>query len=181
VGDYPMHCVCTYAEAEAHIKAAKSFWLSPCICRDGAGECMRSRHETCLGFLKLAVSQPSKARRITREEAEASFRYAKEKGLVPRPFRNADDKNVTEGLCFCCDCCCTYIAGGDTDYDKGRFIERTDMAQCTHCGACEEACHFGARIMEGDELALDRDKCAGCSLCVASCPLDCIEMMVRES
>jgi Na+-translocating ferredoxin:NAD+ oxidoreductase subunit B len=180
VGDYPMHCVCTYEEAEAHIRTARSFWISPCVCRDGGPGCKRSRHEVCLGFVKEAVSQPSKARGISRADAEASFRYAKEKGLVPRPFRSAKDKNVTEGLCFCCDCCCTYLAGGDDDYDKGIFIEKTDVARCTHCGTCEPVCYFGARPMAGGELALDRDRCAGCGLCVPSCPEACIEMVDRE-
>ena len=177
----PMHYVCTYAEADRFIAEARAFWISPCVCRDGAGECMRSRHEVCLGFVKRAVSQPSKARRITREEAVANRRYAQEKGLVPRPFRNTEKGDVTEGLCFCCDCCCTYLAGGDTNYDKGRCIERTDMARCTHCGACEAACVFGARLMDGSELAVDRGKCAGCGLCVDACPETCIAMVARSS
>jgi len=175
----PMHYVCTYSEAGRFIAGARTFWVSPCICRDGGEGCKRSRHEVCLGFVKRGVSQPAKARRITREEAEALGRYAQEKGLVPRPYRNAEKKGVTEGLCFCCDCCCTYFAGDD-NYDKGREIERTDMARCTHCGACEPVCYFGARVMEGDKLALDRDRCAGCGLCVGSCPEECIEMAGRD-
>ena len=131
--------------------------------------------------MREAVSQPAKARPVTREEAEANWIYAKETGLVPRPFRNANDKSITEGLCFCCDCCCTYIAGGDKDYDKGRLVEKTDLARCTHCGACEPVCFFGARPMKSGALALVRDKCAGCGLCVDACPEECIEMMVRES
>ena len=175
----PMHYVCTYSEAVRFIAGARTFWVSPCICRDGGDGCKRSRHEVCLGFVKRGVSQPATARKITRDEAVALRRYAQKKGLVPRPYRNAEKKNVTEGLCFCCDCCCTYIAGGDEDYDKGREIERTDLARCTHCGACEAACYFGARPMDGDKLALDRDRCAGCGLCVGSCPEECIEMIQR--
>jgi len=175
----PMHYVCTYAEADRFIAGAKGFWISPCICRDGGDGCRRSRHEVCLGFLRRAVSQPSKARRITRADAKALRRYAEEKGLVPRPYRGANDKDVTEGVCFCCDCCCTYFAGDD-GYDKGRLVERTDMARCTHCGACEPVCAFGARTMAAGALEVDRRECAGCGLCVGSCPEECIEMVERK-
>ena len=177
----PMHFICTYAEAAAYVARARTFWVSPCVCRDGGPGCARSRHETCLGFVRRAVSQPDKARRIARDEAEALLRYAHERGLVPRPFRSPKDAAVAEGLCFCCDCCCSYIAGGDDDYDKGRFIEKTDLARCTHCGACEPTCLFGARPVNGGALAVDRERCAGCGLCAEACPEKCVEMIARDS
>lgn len=48
---------------------------------------------------------------------------------------------------------------------------------CTHCGACMEACPFGA--MERDEMNLVqivRDKCIGCGACVEACPLTLVTL-----
>ncbi len=49
---------------------------------------------------------------------------------------------------------------------------------CVGCGACVEACRFGAvSINERGVAFVDRDACKGCGLCARSCPQGVIEMV----
>lgn len=164
--DATMHYVSTYGEVEKVVAGAERFWVSPCGCREGGEGCKRSRHDVCLGFTAGSVSMADQAREISRAEAEDLARYCRERGLVARPFRNDKDKSITEGICFCCDCCCGYFAETEYKYDPGRFIELTDMPACIHCGVCAPSCFFRARVTENDKLVLYRDKCGGCGICV---------------
>ena len=44
-----------------------------------------------------------------------------------------------------------------------------DEDKCIKCGACVEACFFGAIVNEGDQLRITED-CNGCSFCQSICP-----------
>jgi ferredoxin len=176
-----MHYVSTYDDAEELVAGAERFWVSPCGCREGGDGCKRSRHDVCLGFTPGSVSMANEAREISRAEAEELTRYSRERGLVVRPFRDDKDKSVTEGICFCCDCCCGYFLETEYKCDPGRHVERTDLSACNHCGVCEPACFFGARVMENGKLLLVREKCGGCGMCVDVCPEACVVLTPREA
>jgi len=45
-----------------------------------------------------------------------------------------------------------------------------EQVQCTSCGRCVTVCAYGARTMDGKEMALDRELCRSCGLCVSVCP-----------
>lgn len=45
-----------------------------------------------------------------------------------------------------------------------------DVTRCTGCGACEEACRFGAIRVVGGSAAVDRVFCEGCGVCRLVCP-----------
>jgi ferredoxin len=174
-----MHYVCTREELQTMTDAQKRFWVSNCGCREGnkAG-CRRSRADVCLMFTEGDGSSGSNKREVTRAEVNAIMREAEEKHLVTRPFRN-EARTGTGGSCFCCDDCCGYFLGDEYKCDKGAFIETTKQQDCTDCGACVDVCYFKARKMDGDRLAVDRDKCFGCGLCRDACPADCITMLAR--
>jgi ferredoxin len=117
---------------------------------------------------------------ISYAQAEAILREAKEKHLVPRPFRNQNDHSRIDGVCFCCDDCCGYFLNSDEKCDRGAYIENTLMEICAHCGMCVEVCYFKARKMQGGNMVVRNDLCFGCGLCADICPEDCIEMVPRK-
>lgn len=172
-----VHHVSTFAEARALVDAAPSFALSHCGCRERKGGCDRSKTMVCLQFGDREATGSGR-HPIAREEALAHLDYARKQLLIPRPFKDEATRTVVEGICFCCDDCCSYFVEGEA-CDQGALVERTDLDRCNGCGACEPVCHFGARAMGSDGLELDRDACFGCGLCLEVCPEGCIEMVAR--
>ena len=175
---FPIHYVCTHDEARELAFKQERFWVSNCGCRERRGKCDRSRMDVCLMFYDIGSSGSGK-REISLMDLVALFEEAENKHLVTRPFRNEKNKNLTEGICFCCDDCCGYFSDPSEICDKGKQVEKTDMASCNYCGDCAEACHFGARKMVHDELKIASEKCYGCGLCVSVCSEDCVELIRR--
>ena len=57
---------------------------------------------------------------------------------------------------------------------------------CTHCGACADACRFGAfNVTMGDDgqmyYEVDPLVCEGCGLCVLVCPMESITLQPNEA
>ena len=174
----PMHYVCTIEEARALLAGREKAWVAVCGCREAKGQCARSRRDVCLWFDEVPEGYGER-RSIGHVEIDALLAHAEEKRLVPRPFRGETDRSRTNGICFCCDDCCTYFLDPEERCDKGRKIERTQMDSCTNCGDCVPSCHFHARRMDGAVLKLSRDACYGCGLCAAVCPEECVQMVAR--
>ena len=135
--------------------------------------------DLCLQFRDDTGVGDSSRREASREQVEAVLAEAREKHLVPRPFRDEATLSRTDGICFCCDDCCAYFLDRSERCDKGAYIERTDMADCTDCGACVPACYFGARAMADGTLQVKREECYGCGLCLDACPEACISLEPR--
>ncbi len=62
---------------------------------------------------------------------------------------------------------------------RSEYVAKTDFDKCTHCGTCEERCHFDARVIQDAELTFDLEKCIGCGLCVTTCPVDAVSMSAK--
>ncbi|MBF0548219.1 MAG: 4Fe-4S binding protein [Candidatus Riflebacteria bacterium] len=174
----PMHYVCTLSEATDLINSQKDFWVIDCGCRKGKGSCKQSRMDVCLNFNTHLITKLEDAKKLSREGVEYILAEASSKRLVPRPFRS-EDRFQTEGICFCCSDCCGYFLSAEEACDKGKFVEKTDLKNCTNCGLCENVCHFGSRLIEKASLQIDHEKCFGCGLCVDVCPTNCIQMTKR--
>jgi Pyruvate/2-oxoacid:ferredoxin oxidoreductase delta subunit len=175
------HYVCTHEEALDLIQQRESFWISNCGCREERGnQCRRSRQDVCLQFSEATAASGSARRAVSKAEVITLLQEATSKQLVARPFRKEGDFSVTDGICFCCDDCCGYFLNPEEECDKGAFIEKTDLEACTHCGLCEDICHFAARTMVNSELSLNRENCYGCGLCVTVCPEACVQMVARN-
>jgi ferredoxin len=176
-----LHFVCTRDQAWNLTKEHQRFWASNCGCREGReGGCRRSRMDLCLMFRDDIGSSGSGKREVFLNEVKEFFHEAEEKHLVTRPFRDEETRRRIEGICFCCDDCCGYFLDADEVCDKGDLVEKTGSLECTNCGDCAEACYFGARKMEGNDLVVNHDSCYGCGLCLDVCPEDCIQMVPRE-
>jgi UDP-glucose 4-epimerase len=180
--DLAFHYVCTWEDAKKIAGQHDRFWVENCGCRERKEEgCSRSRKDICLVFKgDTQASSGSGRKEISRAELDEIFRETKEKHLVTRPFRNAEDMSQTDGICFCCDDCCGYFLDPTEKCDKGIHIEKTEMDQCTHCGICTEVCYFEARKMDNGKLIIQRDNCYGCGLCTQVCPEDCLQMVQRN-
>lgn len=50
------------------------------------------------------------------------------------------------------------------------YVGTVDGEKCVGCGACAEACPFGALSVQDGALAIAGDACMGCGVCVAKCP-----------
>ena len=175
-----IHYVCTHDQANELIKNHNQFWVANCGCREGnEKKCQRSRIDVCLSFTESDEASGSDKKPVDRVFAEGIMKEAETKNLVTRPWRS-EDRTKTEGICFCCDDCCGYFVTPDKYIcDKGKFIEKTNMEECTHCGECEPVCYFKARKMNDGKLKVDREICYGCGLCALNCPIKCITMVKR--
>jgi Fe-S-cluster-containing hydrogenase component 2 len=54
-----------------------------------------------------------------------------------------------------------------------------DVARCTGCGACVEACPVGAIALVGGKARVDEETCTGCQACVNLCPEEAIQPVVQ--
>ena len=177
---YPVHYVCTKEEALKWIKQHKKFWLCDCGCRVGKNNtCRASRIDVCLYFTDTWEGTGSPLRPISKKEALAVHKEGVDKTLVSRPFRNMKNKNITDGICFCCNDCCSYFLNPQEICDKGVFIESTETEKCTLCGNCIDLCYFHARKIEHDQMLVIKDNCYGCGICADICPESCIQIQLR--
>jgi len=55
-----------------------------------------------------------------------------------------------------------------------------DEALCSGCGACVDACPFGAIYLHPRGVAIKCDTCSGDPQCVASCPSEALEWVIAE-
>ena len=144
-GELHFHYVSTLHEALRLISQHKKFWVSNCGCREEKDFCGRSRMDLCLFFDTEMEGTGSDFREVDRKFVDGIIEEAKTKHLVPRPFRYDDNKEKTQGICFCCDDCCEYLQDSTLDCNKGTHIEISDLAACIICGSCADVCYFGAR------------------------------------
>jgi Pyruvate/2-oxoacid:ferredoxin oxidoreductase delta subunit len=178
-GYYPQHYVCTHEQARELIAQHSQFWLCTCGCRAEGNGCKRSESDVCLTFNAEALAGQLGHREVSRSVAESVEKAAQNKHLVARPFRNPTNPEQIDGICHCCDDCCSYFIDPSEACDRGSFKEATDLDACNNCGKCVEVCYFGARSMVLGALSLQQDACFGCGLCVDVCPTDSIMMSQR--
>ncbi len=174
------HSVCTKDEAKEIVGALERFWVSTCWCREEKGKCVRSPMEVCLSFREDAPVDPAGKKEISRDEALNLIEDARRWGLVSRPFARRNGAGRFDGICLCCDDCCSFFTERTEDKPaRGRFIEKTIRGCCSSCGMCERACRFDARQMDEGKLIVIRHRCYGCGVCANTCPTNCIEMVPR--
>ena len=126
---------------------------------------------------------PKTSRRLSQAEAVELLEAEHERGHL----HSAWFKDVLLGrfyaICNCCKCCCGGIEAmrkhGVPMVASSGYVAHVDEAACTTCGACEEACPFGAIRMNGT-AALDWQACMGCGVCVDSCPSQALSLVRDE-
>lgn len=170
--------VMPYERASACVDAAKSWGVLDCICRlqrKLVGKPCRHSLENCLALSprENAFAQASSIRALTREGALQVLLAAEAEGLV---HTTANSQEGISYICNCCSCSCGFLRAavelGIADpVARSHFFCVVDGDACSGCGACVEACQFGALALDEDgRCAVDASKCFGCGLCVGACP-----------
>ena len=175
------HFVCTLEQAVRFIDLQDQFWVSNCGCREKnrSRECLQL--DVCLFFKPDMGGTGSGFKKVNRDYAQSIMKEAKKNHLVPRPFRDDNNPDQIQGICFCCQDCCSYFQEKNEICDKGEFIEHTNHVACIACGTCADVCYFGARKIKDGELQIDDSLCFGCGLCAEVCPMHCITMINRTA
>lgn len=95
----------------------------------------------------------------------------------PQICRQCNARRASEGALAPCAEACPEEAI-QVDDATGAWV--IDLAACTGCGACGEACPFGVIIFDHRrKLALKCDLCGGEPECAAMCPSGAIEVKTR--
>lgn len=53
-----------------------------------------------------------------------------------------------------------------------------DSYACVGCGACYDACSFGAIALVDNVAVIEKSACKRCKKCVGLCPLEAISMKI---
>jgi ferredoxin len=179
------------------IEQASDLWIMDnCLCRHSEG-CQDYPIDLGCLFMGRAVNEinPALGRRVTREEAKAHVRRAREVGLVHLIGRNKlDSMWLGAGpahhlltVCNCCPCCCLFGVLPHLDEPLRSKITRMPGVQvavtdrCVGCGACArgicfvDAIQMAASNGEKPRAQIGED-CVGCGRCVDICPEGAIEL-----
>ncbi|MBQ9066776.1 MAG: FAD-dependent oxidoreductase, partial [Clostridia bacterium] len=130
-------------------KAGDSIGVAPCECRklrrmvgEGTADL---EGEWCINLGNYAESciKVGKARRITREEAEAKIKRAEELGYVHQ-LSNIDGPDFSLFICNCpwdtCMALRTAWYTSSPNLSKSNYTAHVDPNNCVACGGCVEVC-----------------------------------------
>ncbi|MBN1271181.1 MAG: hypothetical protein JXB26_02825 [Candidatus Aminicenantes bacterium] len=166
------------------LRKARSIALTECECRAYYKRCDKPL-EVCFLLDKAGDKFVEKglARHITKKETDDVLRKANENGLVHLCLYMPDKK--VYAVCSCCACCCHefQIVKQYQRRDlmvKSDYVAETNIQACIHCGACAERCLFDARHFKNSRLVFNAALCAGCGLCVTTCPAECTTLKPRR-
>jgi len=169
------------------LKGPPEVAVFPCACR-------QRRVNPCLPIqVCMVIGQPfvdfilehhrKTSRRLSQKEAVELLEDEHRRGHL----HSAWFKDVLLGrfyaICNCCKCCCGGIEAmrkhGVPMVASSGYVAQIDETACTACGACEEACPFGAIRMNGT-VAVTWEACMGCGVCVSQCPGQAIHLVRDE-
>lgn len=175
-----------YERAEALVEAHDRFAVASCLCRTITrmwGEGCDAPLETCLFFGDWAdyYVNTERGRRIERDDVMRILRQANEANLV---LQSSNTKEAVV-ICCCCGCCCGVLTPlkrleAPAAEVASAFAATHDEETCIRCLRCIDRCQMDAIHPEGDGVLLNRDRCVGCGLCVATCPSGALRLVRRD-
>jgi len=126
---------------------------------------------------------PNSSRRLTQAEALELLEAEHKRGHLHSAWFKDACMDRFYAICNCCKCCCGGIEamvkyGAPTMVSSG-YVAKVDEANCTACGACEDACAFKAIKMNGS-ATVTWEKCMGCGVCQGQCPSEAISLVRDE-
>jgi len=185
---------------EHFIKKASHIVLMDCGCRI-ANNCQNHDHASGCTWLgkaaeKIDVSKWPGAHHATVEEALERERLAYENGLVPHLGRLRGDSVRYEvlpddghfmSLCHCCSCCCILSVFKYGSSALKKILKRMEGIEvkvnrdkCAGCGECFKVCIYDAIKMIDGKAMIDQETCLGCGRCERTCPNNAISITIDD-
>jgi NAD-dependent dihydropyrimidine dehydrogenase PreA subunit len=121
---------------------------------------------------------PRKSRRVSVDEAVAILKAEHERGHVHHAFFKDAMLGRFYAICNCCSCCCgamQAMRNGVPMLCSSGYVAQVNWELCKGCGACAEACPFGAAQC-GRKAVIDPLACMGCGVCVDKCPTSALSL-----
>ncbi|HQP30001.1 MAG TPA: 4Fe-4S binding protein [Deltaproteobacteria bacterium] len=153
------------------------FAVGPCVCQRSL---KRHQEPYCKDIVLLYGADIYQYmligyKAIAAEEVKEILAACRDKGLVHSIDFCMQSGRWTFVICNCDKDICvlvrTYLFTGKFIYAGPEIVAR-DRVRCLGrevCGACVEACIFGANSLAGDEVKVDYRRCMGCGQCVRVC------------
>ncbi len=159
--------------------------VSPCKCQRALDK-RKGTYMKCMMVLYGAEAYRrvhSDYRDLTPEEAKVLFQELHEEGLMHVFLVCMGSKEWLYVICGCeREICCEFKAHQVAGglISPGPDIVALNKELCTGCGICVERCHFGANSMVNGSSEVNLAKCYGCGLCVSTCAGEARTMVERE-
>jgi ferredoxin len=127
----------------------------------------------------IAEHHPRRSRWITPDEAVNILQAEHERGHVQHAFFKDAMLGRFYAICNCCGCCCGAMQAwrnGVPMLASSGYVSQADPGRCCGCGACAEACQFGAITMQDGRAMVNAGRCMGCGVCASKCPYEAIAL-----
>jgi ferredoxin len=128
----------------------------------------------------VAEHHPERARWIQQSEAVEILRAEHERGHVHHAFFKDAMLGRFYAICNCCSCCCGAMQAfrnGVPMLASSGYVARSTVDRCAACGACADACPFGALSLVDSAVRIDAARCMGCGVCVSTCPRSALALV----
>ena len=159
--------------------------VGPCVCQEALG---RRKGTFMKDMVVLYGAEAYKRAKsgyndLSSEEAKRLLQELHQEGLMQAFYACMRSKGWVFVICNCEREIClpfrAHQAAGGV-LSPGPDIVALDRERCTGCGMCVERCHFGANRLVNGFSEVDLAKCYGCGLCVSTCTGEARRMVKRE-
>lgn len=167
--------VLPYDDAEQQIRKHAKFAVSPCICRittEMGGGPSDNRREICLIFDEMAdfYIENGIGREITMEDALKIMNESRDMGLVIQ----TTNSKASEIMCSCNLEQCGIMKArkffpGVANAYTSHYIIVENHDKCAGCGVCVAKCPMQSITLSEDNIAQTDASCVACGQCVPVC------------
>lgn len=160
-----------------------------CSCRHNRQKpCLPTRVCMIVGqpFVDFIIEhRPEESQRINQKEAVEILRAEHLRGHIHTAWFKDLLQDRFFVICNCCRCCCGGIEAMMKHHlpimVSSGYSALVDKNKCAGCGLCVQVCPFSASKLENKKSQIDREKCMGCGVCVDKCPEKAITLELDET